>query len=137
VGGKAQTKAMRQVAGKMKLDLAQFRELAAFAQFGSDLDKATREQLERGQRLTELLKQPQYEPMRLDRQVLIIYAATNGFLDDVPIDKVRAFEAAFLKFMDAGHPEVGEKIMSARIIDPDTEGALKKAIQEFKVAGAY
>jgi len=137
VGGKAQTKAMRQVAGKMKLDLAQFRELAAFAQFGSDLDKSTREQLERGQRLTELLKQPQYEPMRLDRQVMIIYAATNGYLDDVPIEKVRAFETAFLKFMDASHPEVGEKILSARVIEPETEGALKKAIQEFKVAGAY
>ena len=137
VGSKAQTKAMKQVAGKMKLDLAQFRELAAFAQFGSDLDKATREQLERGQRFTELLKQPQYEPMRLDRQVMMIYAATNGFIDDVPIDKVRAFESAFLKFMDASHAEIGEKIMSARMIDAETEAALKKAIQEFKVAGAY
>jgi F-type H+/Na+-transporting ATPase subunit alpha len=137
VGSKAQTKAMKQVAGKMKLDLAQFRELAAFAQFGSDLDKATREQLERGQRLTELLKQPQYEPVRLDRQVMIIYAATNGYLDDVPIDKVGAFESAFSKFMDASHPEVVEKIMSTKALDSDTEATLKKAIQEFKVAGAY
>ena len=137
VGSKAQTKAMKQVAGKMKLDLAQFRELAAFAQFGSDLDKATREQLERGQRLTELLKQPQYEPIRLDRQVMIIYAATNGYLDDVPIDKVRAFEAGFSKFMEASQPQIGEKIMSTKAMDSDTEAALKKAIQEFKVAGAY
>src|SRR5512136_3467102 len=88
VGGKAQTKAMRRVAGRLRSDLAQFRELAAFAQFGSDLDKATRDQLERGQRLTELLKQPQYEPMRLDHEVMSIYAATAGFMDDVPVDKV-------------------------------------------------
>jgi F-type H+-transporting ATPase subunit alpha len=137
VGSKAQTKAMKQVAGKMKLDLAQFRELAAFAQFGSDLDKATREQLDRGQRLTELLKQPQYEPIRLDRQVMIIYAATNGYLDDVTIEKVRAFETGFEKFMDASHPEIGAKIMSARAIDAENENALKQAIQEFKMAGTY
>jgi F-type H+-transporting ATPase subunit alpha len=137
VGGKAQTKAMRQVAGKMKLDLAQYRNLAAFAQFGSDLDKTTREQLDRGSRLTELLKQPQYEPIRLDRQVIAIYAATNGYLDDVPVDKVRAFEAALVRFMDASHPAIGEKILAAKQIDGDNEAALKKAIQEFKVAGAY
>ncbi len=137
VGGKAQTKAMRQVAGKMKLDLAQYRNLAAFAQFGSDLDKATREQLDRGSRLTELLKQPQYEPMRLDRQVMVIYAATNGYMDDVPVDKVRAFETAFLRFMDASHPQIGEKILTAKTIDADAEAALKKAIQDFKVAGTY
>ncbi|MBI5032647.1 MAG: F0F1 ATP synthase subunit alpha [Chloroflexi bacterium] len=137
VGGKAQTKAMRQVAGKMKLDLAQYRNLAAFAQFGSDLDKATRDQLERGMRLTELLKQPQYEPMRLDRQVEIIYAATNGYLDDVPVEKVRAFETAFFRFMDASHPDIGEKILKARQIDNDSEAALKKAIQDFKLAGTF
>jgi F-type H+/Na+-transporting ATPase subunit alpha len=137
VGGKAQTKAMRQVAGKLKLDLAQYRNLAAFAQFGSDLDKATREQLDRGQRLTELLKQPQYEPMRLDRQVMVIFAATNGFLDDVAVDKVRSFETAFLRFMDASHPEIGEKILTSSQIDAENEAALKKAIQEFKVAGSY
>ncbi|CAG0947254.1 F-type H+-transporting ATPase subunit alpha [Anaerolineae bacterium] len=137
VGGKAQTKAMRQVAGKMKLDLAQYRNLAAFAQFGSDLDKTTREQLDRGSRLTELLKQPQYEPMRLDRQVMVIYAATNGYMDDVPVEKVRAFETAFLRFMDASHSQIGEKILAAKTIDADTEGALKKAIQDFKVAGTY
>jgi len=137
VGGKAQTKAMRQVAGKLKLDLAQYRNLAAFAQFGSDLDKATRDQLDRGMRLTELLKQPQYEPMRLDRQVMVIYAATNGYLDDVPVEKVRAFETGFLRFMDASHPGIGEKIMTARQIDGDTEATLKKAISDFKLAGTY
>ncbi|MCL5951509.1 MAG: F0F1 ATP synthase subunit alpha [Chloroflexi bacterium] len=137
VGSKAQTKAMKKVAGRLKLDLAQFRELAAFAQFGSDLDKATREQLERGQRLTELLKQPQYEPMRLDHEVMIMYAAANGFIDDVPVDKVRAFETGFLRFMDASHPEIGRKIMETKDLDGDTEAALRKAIQEFKVAGAF
>ena len=137
VGGKAQTKAMRQVAGKLKLDLAQYRNLAAFAQFGSDLDKATREQLDRGSRLTELLKQPQYEPMRLDRQVMVMYAATNGYMDDVPVEKIRAFETSFIRFMDASHPEIGEKIMASRQIDADSEAALKKAIQDFKLAGTY
>jgi len=137
VGGKAQTKAMRQVAGKMKLDLAQYRNLAAFAQFGSDLDKATRDQLERGIRLTELLKQPQYSPMRLDHQVMVIYAGTNGYLDDIPVEKIRAFEAAFIRFMDTTYPEVGEKIMTTREIDATTEETLKKAIQEFKRAGAF
>jgi F-type H+-transporting ATPase subunit alpha len=137
VGGKAQTKAMRQVAGKLKLDLAQYRNLAAFAQFGSDLDKATRDQLDRGARLTELLKQPQYEPVRLDHQVMVIYAATNGYLDDVPIEKIRAFETAFYRFMDASHPQVGQSILNKREIDKETEEALKKAIQEFKLAGMF
>ncbi len=137
VGGKAQTKAMRQVAGKLKLDLAQYRNLAAFAQFGSDLDKATRDQLDRGARLTELLKQPQYAPVRLDHQVMVIYAATNGYLDDVPIEKIRAFETAFYRFMDASHPQVGQSILNKREIDPETEESLKKAIQEFKLAGMF
>jgi F-type H+-transporting ATPase subunit alpha len=137
VGGKAQTKAMRQVAGKMKLDLAQYRNLAAFAQFGSDLDKATRDQLERGIRLTELLKQPQYSPMRLDHQVMVVYAGTNGYLDDIPVEKIRAFESAFIRFMDATYPEVGARIMTAKEIDPTTEETLKKAIQEFKRSGAF
>jgi F-type H+-transporting ATPase subunit alpha len=137
VGGKAQTKAMRQVAGRMKLDLAQFRNLAAFAQFGSDLDKATRDQLERGQRLTELLKQPQYSPMRLDHHVMVIYAATNGYLDDVPIEKIRGFESSFVRYLDATHPEIGEKILNKREIDADNEAALKQALQEFKRTGAF
>ncbi|MBI3914510.1 MAG: F0F1 ATP synthase subunit alpha [Chloroflexi bacterium] len=137
VGSKAQTKAMKSVAGRMKLELAQFRELAAFAQFASDLDKGTRDQLERGARLTELLKQPQYTPMRLDRQVMIIFAATNGYLDDVPLDKVRPFEMAFFRFIDASHPQIGEAIQSAKELTADTQAALRKALDEFKLAGAY
>ncbi len=137
VGSKAQTKAMKKVAGKMKLDLAQFRELAAFAQFGSDLDKATREQLERGQRLTELLKQPQFEPMSLAHQVVVIYAATNGFLDNVPVDKVRSFESTFLRYMDASRPEIIKKIEETKDLDSETEAALRKAIEEFLKAGAF
>ncbi len=137
VGSKAQTKAMKKVAGKMKLDLAQFRELAAFAQFGSDLDRATREQLDRGQRLTELLKQPQYQPYSLDKEIEIIFAGTNGYLDDIPVDKVRDFETSFLRFMEASHPEIGKKIMDSRDLDKDNEAALRKAIDEFKRTGAY
>ncbi|MGB3906189.1 MAG: F0F1 ATP synthase subunit alpha, partial [Anaerolineae bacterium] len=111
VGGKAQTKAMKDVAGKLRLELAQFRELAAFAQFGSDLDKATRDQLERGQRLTEVLKQPQYEPVPLDHQVVLIYAVTNGYADEVPIDKMGDWADGLLRFMDSVHPEIGRRIM--------------------------
>ncbi|MGB8644515.1 MAG: F0F1 ATP synthase subunit alpha [Anaerolineae bacterium] len=137
VGSKAQTKAMKKVAGKMKLDLAQFRELAAFAQFGSDLDRATREQLERGQRLTEILKQPQYQPFALDKEIEIIFAGTNGYLDDIPVNKVRDFETAFLRFMEASHPEIGKKILEIKDLDKDTEAGLRKAIDEFKRTGAY
>ncbi len=137
VGSKAQTKAMKKVAGKMKLDLAQYRDLAAFAQFGSDLDRATREQVERGQRLTELLKQPQYQPAPLEKEVEIIFAGTNGYLDDVPVAKVGAFERAFLNYMDASHPEIGQKIRESRDLDKDTEAALRRAIDDFKRTGAY
>ncbi|MBI4307707.1 MAG: F0F1 ATP synthase subunit alpha [Chloroflexi bacterium] len=133
VGGAAQTRAMKKVAGRLRLDLAQFRELAAFAQFGTaDLDKSTRSQLERGQRLTEVLKQPQYQPYPLEHQVIILYAGINGFLDDVPVDKVRVFEAAFLQFMDTQKPDIGKAVLVAKDIKPEVEEALKKAIQEFK-----
>jgi F-type H+-transporting ATPase subunit alpha len=133
VGSAAQTKAMKQVAGKLRLELVQFRELAAFAQFGtSELDKATRAQLERGQRITEVLKQPQYVPMSLDKQVTILYAAINGYLDDVPVDKVIAFEANFHRFMEANHPEIGQTINKDKEISSKTEETLKKAIGEFK-----
>jgi F-type H+/Na+-transporting ATPase subunit alpha len=137
VGSKAQTKAMKKVAGKLKLDLAQFRELAAFAQFGSDLDKATREQLDRGQRLTEILKQPQYQPYTLEREIEILFAGTNGYLDDIPLEKVRSFETNFIRFMEASHPDIGRKILETRDLDKDTEAALRRAIEEFKRAGAY
>ena len=134
VGGAAQVKAMRQVAGRLRLQLAQFRELAAFAQFASDLDKATRNQLELGQRLTEVLKQPQYEPMSLDQQVMIIFAATNGFLDDVPADpdKVRAWEADFHRFMASQRPDIGRTIMSEKSLSDHTIDSLKAAIGDFK-----
>ena len=133
VGSKAQTKAMRAVAGKLRLELAQYRELAAFAQFGTaELDKATRAQLDRGQRITEILKQPQYVPMPVEKQVMILYAAINGYVDDVPVDKVVAFEADFHKFIEANHPEIGKAIAREKDITAKTEEALKKAIQEFK-----
>ena len=138
VGGNAQTRAMRQVAGKLRLDMAQYRELATFAQFGTaDLDKATRSQLERGQRVTEVLKQPQYTPMSLDKEVTILYAATNGHLDDVPVDKIAAFEQAFHRFMETNHPEIGKRITEDKMIKPETEESLKKAIAEFKQGASY
>lgn len=133
VGGNAQTRAMRQVAGKLRLEMAQYRELAAFAQFGtSDLDRATRNQLERGRRLTEILKQNQYTPMSLSEEVTILYAVTNGYLDDVPVDKIATFEENFHKFINTAHNEIKNAIEKDREIKPDTEEKLKKAISEFK-----
>jgi F-type H+-transporting ATPase subunit alpha len=138
VGGSAQRKAMRQVAGKLRLDLAQFRELQAFAQFGAaDLDKATRDQLERGRRITEVLKQPQYSPMSLGKQVTILYTVTSGYLDDVPVDKVIACEESFHRFMETNHPELEQKINEDEEIKPETEEALKTAIKEFKGGATY
>jgi F-type H+-transporting ATPase subunit alpha len=132
VGSKAQTRAMRQVAGGLKLGLAQFRELAAFAQFAADLDRATRAQLERGLRSVEVLKQPQFQPMPLHQQVAIIFALTNGYLDDVPVEKVQAWEAQFHQFMATAHPEIGETIMREKALSDATIAALKDAIAEFK-----
>ncbi len=138
VGGSAQRKAMRQVAGKLRLDLAQFRELQAFAQFGAaDLDKATRDQLERGRRITEVLKQPQYSPMSLGKQVMILYAVTNGYLDDVPVDKIITCEGEFHRFMETNHPELEQKINDDKEIKTESEGALKSAIEEFKGGTTY
>jgi F-type H+-transporting ATPase subunit alpha len=138
VGGSAQRKAMRQVAGTLRLELAQFRELQAFAQFGAeDLDRATRDQLERGRRITEILKQPQYTPMSLGKQVTILYAVTNGFLDDVPVDKVIPWEESFHRFMETSHPEIEQKINDDKEIKPDTEEVLKKTISEFKERSTY
>jgi len=133
VGGAAQTRAIKQVAGRLRLELAQYRELAAFAQFGTaELDKATRSQLERGQRLVEILKQPQYEPMSLEKEVSILYAAVNGYLDDVPVDKVSRWEAEFHSFMETHHPEALKAIATDKEIKPETEEKLKKAIKQFK-----
>jgi F-type H+-transporting ATPase subunit alpha len=137
VGGDAQVKAMRQVAGRLRLELASFRELAAFAQFGSDLDKATRAQLDRGQRLTELLKQPQYAPVPLDEQVIGIFAVTNGWADDVPVDKISDFEAGLLQFMRTVHAEIGQAIMDQKVLTDEIRELLKAAIQEYKQTAGF
>jgi F-type H+-transporting ATPase subunit alpha len=137
VGGDAQVKAMRQVAGRLRLELASFRELAAFAQFGSDLDKATRAQLDRGQRLTELLKQPQYAPMPLDEQVTGIYAVTNGWADDVPVAKISGFEAGLLQFMRTVHPEISQAIMDEKILTDEIRELLEAAIREYKQTASF
>ena len=131
VGGAAQTKSMKKVAGRLKLELTQFRELAAFAQFGSDLDKSTQAQLDRGQRLTEVLKQPQYAPAPLDHQVMTIFAATNGFLDKIPVSALRRWEDEFVKFMDGQHADVGNAILRSKDLDATTADRLKMAIGDF------
>ncbi|HEY4685310.1 MAG TPA: F0F1 ATP synthase subunit alpha [Dehalococcoidia bacterium] len=133
VGGSAQRRAIRQVAGTLKLELAQFRELQAFAQFGtSDLDAATVRQIERGRRFTELLKQQQYSPVSFEHEVAILFAAVHGFLDDVPVAKVRAFEAALYSFMDSNHPEIGAEINEKMILSGDLEEKMRASIREFK-----
>jgi len=133
VGSRAQTDAMRQVASRLRLELAQYRELSAFAQFGTaELDRATRAQLERGQRITEVLKQLQYVPMPVEKQVIILYAGVNGYLDDVGVDKIDDFENSLHTFMEASHPEIGKAIATEKKISPETEEALKAAIGEFK-----
>ncbi|MEW6620764.1 MAG: F0F1 ATP synthase subunit alpha [bacterium] len=132
VGSSAQTKAMRQVAGKLRLDLAQYRELAAFAQFSSDLDKATQNLLSRGERMVEILKQDQYLPMPLGKQVMIIYAGVNGYLDDLPVKECSIFEEGFLKFMDEYHPQIGKEIGEQKVLSQPLEDGLKAAILEFK-----
>jgi F-type H+-transporting ATPase subunit alpha len=137
VGGSAQTKVMRQCAGRLRLDLAQYRNVAAFAQFGSDLDKATRAQLDRGLRTTEVLKQPQYEPMAMEHQVAIVYAVTHGFLDDVPVEKVRDFEAAFHRYLDSQQTDLLQAIATGQAMTAEVEAALQGAIQEFKRIASY
>ncbi|MGQ0647799.1 MAG: F0F1 ATP synthase subunit alpha [Gemmatimonadaceae bacterium] len=132
VGGSAQVKAMRSVAGRLRLDLAQYRELEAFSAFASDLDAATKRQLERGARTVEVLKQPQYAPMTVEHQVMIIYAVTNGHLDDVEISKIRAWERGFLEYMGAQFPQVGEGLRKEKALSKQTEEALKRGITEFK-----
>ncbi len=132
VGGAAQIKTMKQVAGTLRLDLAQYRELAAFSQFGSELDKATQAQLARGARMVELLKQEQYKPMPVADQVLSLFAGVNGFLDDVPIKKVREFEAGLLEYIQDKHPKVREEVVSKKKIDDEFAGQLKQIIGEFK-----
>ncbi len=141
VGGSAQTRAMRQVAGTLRLDLSQFRELAAFAQFSSDLDKITKQRIDRGQRTTEILKQRQYQPLDVDKQVMIIYAATHGFLDDVPLEQVVAWEAGFHRYMETNNPEIGQEIVEKSVNQRNTMSdeliaKLETAIKEYKQTAA-
>jgi F-type H+-transporting ATPase subunit alpha len=131
VGGSAQTKAMKQVAGRLRMDMASFRELAAFAQFGSDLDKTTLAQLNRGQHLQEILKQPQYQPMSPEEETLILFAGTNGFSDQVSLDRMRTWETDVLRFMQTSYPEIGKSISVDRQITTETEAKLREALKEF------
>jgi F-type H+-transporting ATPase subunit alpha len=131
VGGDAQTKAMKQVASRLRLDMASFRELAAFAQFGSDLDKATQAQLNRGQQLQEILKQAQYEPMSLANQVIILFAGTNGYADGIPVDQMQAWKEGVLRYLDTSHSELGKDIAEKKQVTDETEAALHEAIKTF------
>jgi len=132
VGGNAQIKAMRQVAGTLRLDLAQYRELAAFSQFGSDLDKATQAQLARGGRLTEILKQGQYQPLPFSKQILIIFAGTQGLLDEMPIEQLHDFEQGLYSYVDTSNPGVLKSIEEKKILDDDLKAAMTKVIKEYK-----
>jgi F-type H+-transporting ATPase subunit alpha len=133
VGSKAQTSAMKSVAGRLKLDMGQYREVAAFAQFGTaELDKATRAQLERGQRIQEVLKQGQFVPVPLEKQVTILYAVINGYMDEIPVDKITAFEDEFYRFMDASYPDVGKSVAKDKDLSDKAEENLKKAVKEFE-----
>jgi F-type H+-transporting ATPase subunit alpha len=132
VGGNAQIKAMKQVAGPLRLSLAQYRELEAFAQFGSDLDAATQKQLARGARLVEVLKQPQYQPVPVERQVAIIYAVTNGHLDDIEVKHIRQWERDFLEYLEASHPDVLKDIRTKKALDDGITRRLLAAIDAFK-----
>ncbi|HXV21255.1 MAG TPA: F0F1 ATP synthase subunit alpha [Desulfuromonadales bacterium] len=132
VGGSAQIKAMKQVAGTLRLALAQYREMAAFAQFGSDLDAATQRQLNRGARLVEILKQPQYKPMPVEKQVLVVYAANNGYVDAYPVSAVKRFETELLSFMESKHGQLLGDLKAKKAIDAELEGRIKSALEEFK-----
>lgn len=134
VGGDAQTKAMKQVAGRLKLDMGSYRALAAFAMFSSSLDKSTLDQLNRGQRLQEILKQPQYEPRALEDQVMVLYGATNGYCDQVPVERVKAWEAALLRYLEANHPEIGKDIAAKKRLNEETEKKLVEALKSFNLS---
>ena len=131
VGGAAQTKAMRSVAGRLRLDLAQYRELEAFASFASDLDAATKRQLDRGARTVEVLKQGQYQPMTVEQQVMVLYAVTNGFLDQLPVARIKAWEKGYLEHMGAQFPQVGERIRTEKVLSKETEADLKRGIEGY------
>jgi F-type H+-transporting ATPase subunit alpha len=132
VGGSAQIKAMRQVAGSLRLELAQYRELAAFSQFGSDLDREAKKRLEKGKRLSEILKQGQYVPMAVEKQVMLLYAAVNDFLTDIDVNKISEFEKQFLEYMDTHHRDLGEAIVKKGSLDDEIKNSLNEAIKEFK-----
>ncbi len=132
VGGAAQVKAMKQVAGGLRLELAQYRELEAFAQFGSELDKTTQAQLARGMRLVEILKQPQYAPLPVEKQILIIFAATNGYVDDYPVEAIGRYEEELYTFFETKHPEILEEIREKKTLDDDLKAKIKKALDELK-----
>ena len=132
VGSKAQIKAMKQVAGRLRLDLAQYRELAAFAQFGAELDKATMAQLAQGERMVELLKQEQYKPVPVEDQVIAIFAGIEGFLTEIPVADVRRFELGLVKFVAEKHPQVRDAIRTLKQLDDDLRAALKKAVEEYR-----
>ena len=132
VGSAAQTKAMKKVAGPLKLDLAQYRALAAFAQFASDLDKATRDQLTRGEKLSEVIKQPQYQPLAVEKQVAILYAATTGRLDDIPTSRVKGFEAQFYRFLETERPRILDELARTKALSDDNAKALDEAIGAFR-----
>jgi F-type H+-transporting ATPase subunit alpha len=131
VGSSAQTKAMKKVAGKIKGELAQYREMAAFAQFGSDLDATTQRLLNRGSRLTELLKQPQFSPLKMEEQVAVIYAGVNGYLDNLPLNRVRAFEDGLLSLLRGKHTDILESVRTSKDLSSDTEAKLKDVVQNF------
>jgi F-type H+-transporting ATPase subunit alpha len=137
VGGTAQIKAMRSVAGQLRLDLAQFRELAAFAQFGSDLDAATRAQLDRGQRLTEVLKQPQYQPVAVEDQVIILWAATNGMMDNIPIARIGDYKTDLVQYMRTSHPDIGRDIRQTGALGDELAARLRAAVTEFNQTANY
>ncbi|HEX5478721.1 MAG TPA: F0F1 ATP synthase subunit alpha, partial [Dehalococcoidia bacterium] len=137
VGGDAQIKAMKTVAGRMKLDMSQFRDLAAFAQFGSDLDAATRAQLDRGLRVQEILKQPQYQPMPVEQQVAIIYAVNNGYLDAVPVDRVREYQDGFLDFMNVSHADILNGIREQKALSPELTSGLGDALKEYNRSAGF
>jgi len=137
VGGNAQIKAMKQVAGTLRLELAQYREMAAFAQFGSDLDQATQRQLNRGARLVELLKQGQYEPLPVEKQILIIYAGTNGLVDELPLTALKKYEQELYSFVESRHPDIFADILKKRELDGDLRAKMNKALEEFKTVFKY
>ena len=132
VGGAAQIKAMKKIAAPIRTELAQYRELASFAQFGSELDADTKEKLAQGERIKEVLKQPQYQPMPVQYQVIIIYVVTRKYLLDVPVDEITRFEKEFFEFLNTKYPEIPNAIAEEKVISEETEGKLKKAIEEFK-----